>query len=61
MKGQRLQALIPHSSASRRKPVFLQAAIGFLGDGAFDEIKVEKLIHPLIEFAGDAAVSECLG
>jgi hypothetical protein len=32
-----------------------------LWDGAFNEIKVEKLIHPLIEFAGDAAVSECLG
>ena len=55
------ECLDPPHSSSRRQAIPLQAAVGFLGDGAFDEIKVEKLIHPLIEFAGDAAVSECLG
>ena len=45
------ECLDPPHSSSRRQAIPLQAAVGFLRDGAFDEIKVSPdrkppLIHP---------------
>ena len=45
------ECLDPPHSSSRRQAIPLQAAVGFLQDGAFDEIKVcaPHPRHPLID------------
>ncbi len=45
-------------SAFFRETVLLQAAIGFLGKGAFDQGSIQKLSDPKIQFCRDAGMSE---
>jgi len=49
------------SAALGGEAIFLEAAVRFFGEGSLDQAEFKKLIHPQVEFAGDAAAPECLG
>jgi hypothetical protein len=36
----------------------LEAAVGFFGDGAFDQTEIQKLIDAKIELAGNRGVAQ---
>ena len=36
----------------RREAVFLEAAVGFFGEGVFDEVQNEHLANALVELSG---------
>jgi hypothetical protein len=35
-----------------RKPVFLKAAVGFVGEGVFDEVSIDQLFDGALEGTG---------